>query len=417
METGSVTRQEDSLAATTSVAGSLGPVFWCLWAGNLLSALAMFVGPFLALYLTSRGLPPGRVGLVISCYSVGSLLAGPAAGGLADALGRRRTLFVALVGSAAAAASLAFLDRPLAVAAAVFCFGAAGAASRAPMRAIIGDVVPTEALTRAFGWIYWADNVGASVSLVAGGFLAAGGWTLPFLADASTTAGFAIVVLFWVPETAPKAAARLDVPSRARVGYGVVLRDRSLLALLGLLLLTYVVYAQALMTLPVDMTLRGFSPRAFGFNGAVSAGLVVVLQPFSARVLQSLSPSRTLALGALLIALGVGGYAVCTTLSEFIAATTVWTLGEIAFFSTAAATVSALAPPDARGRYSGAYSFCFSIGGIVAPAAGLALLEAFGPRVLWPAAMGLGTCAAAGLLVWGRRRQPVMEPLQRAAAA
>jgi hypothetical protein len=64
----------------------------------------------------------------------------------------------------------------------------------------------------------------------------------------------------------------------------------------------------------------------------------------------------------------------------------------------------------------GAYSFCFSIGGIVAPAVGLALLETFGPHVLWPAALGLGTCAAAGFLGWGRRRQPVMEQLQRAAA-
>ena len=416
METGSVTRQEDPLVPAAPEERSLGRVFWCLWAGNLLSALAMFVGPFLAVYLTSCGLPPSRVGLVISCYSVGALLAGPAAGALADALGRRGTLLVALAVSAAAAASLAFLHRPLAVAAAVLCFGAAGAAERAPIRAIVGDVVPPESLARAFGWIYWADNVGASVSLVAGGLLAAGGWTLPFLADASTTVGFAAVVLLWVPETAPRAAVRPDVPSRAQLGYGVVLRDRSLLALLGLLLLTYVVYAQALMSLPVDMTLRGFSPRAFGFTGAVSAGLVVVLQPFSARVLRPLSPSRTLALGALLIALGVGGYAICTSLGEFMAATAVWTLGEIAFFSTAAATVSALAPPDARGRYMGAYAFCFSIGGIVAPAIGLAALEAFGPRLLWPAALGLGACAAAGLLGWRRRRQPILEPLQRVVA-
>lgn len=272
------------------------------------------------------------------------------------------------------------------------------------MRAIVGDVVAPEALTRAFGWIYWAENLGASVSLMAGGLLAAKGWTLPFLVDACTTLGFAGVVLLRVPETAPH-----EPPTQGRArgggGYAVVLRDRRFMALLGLILLVDLVYIQAMVTLPVDMALRGFSAREYGFNGAVSAGLVVVLQPFSARVLGALSPARTLALGALLIALGVGGYAICASLGAMMGATAVWTLGEIAFFSTAGATVSALAPPEARGRYMGAYSFCFSIGGIAAPAIGPTILEAYGPRGLWPACLALGACVAIGLLGWGRRGQ------------
>jgi MFS family permease len=303
----------------------------------------------------------------------------------------------------------------LAIAAAVLCFGASMSASRAPMRAIVGDVVAPAGLPRAFGWIYWAENVGASVSLMVGGLLAAGGWTLPFLVDASTTLGFAAVVLLRVPETAPAPPETPDA-SREWVGYGLVLRDRAFLALLGLILLVDVVYTQAMVSLPVDMGLRGFSARAFGFNGAVSAGLVVVLQPFSARVLRPLSAPRTLALGALLIALGVGGYAVCTSLGGIMITTAVWTVGEIAFFSTAGATASALAPPHARGRYMGAYSFCFSIGGIAAAAIGPAVLEAFGPHLLWPASLTLGACAAAGLLEWGRRHRPAPEQEVRAVA-
>ena len=381
----------------------LGRTFWWLWSGNLISALAMFVVPFLAMYLASRGLRPSRVGLVMSCYSLGALVCAPWVGALSDAIGRRRMLLATLLGSAFSAAALAFLRDPLAVAAAVLCFGASTAGSRAPMRAIVSDVVERGALPRAFGWLYWAENVGASLSMAVGGLVAAGGWTLPFLIDAGSTLGYATVVLLRVPETAPSATAE---PERApdAEGYRIVLRDGALLALLGLILLVDLVYTQVWVSLPVDMELRGFSARDYGLVGAVSAGLVVALQPFSARALSHLSPARTLALGGLLIALGVGGYALCSSLAGFTFTTAVWTLGEIAFFSTAGATVSSLAPPQARGRYMGAYSLCFSIGGLAAPAVGPAVLEALGPRVLWPACLGLGACAAAGLLRWGRGR-------------
>jgi MFS family permease len=380
---------------------ALGRTFWWLWAGNLLSALAMFVVPFLAMYLASRGLRPSRVGLVMACYSLGALVAGPAAGALADAIGRRRTLIAALLGAAASAAALAFLRDPLAVAAGVLCFGASAAGSRAPMRAIVGDVVAPAELPRAFGWLYWAENVGAGVSMAAGGLLAAGGWTLPFLVDAGTTLGYAAVALLRVPETAPGATGGAE-RGGGSAGYGLVLRDRKLVALLGLVLLVDLVYMQMWVSLPVDMGLRGFTARDYGFVGAASSALVVALQPFSARALRGLSPARTLALGALLIALGVGGYALCSSLPGLVAATAVWTLGEIAFFSTASAAVAALAPPEARGRTMGAYTLCFSIGGIVAPAAGPAVLEALGARALWSACLVLGVGAAAGLLRWGR---------------
>src|SRR5215468_2207903 len=48
-----------------------------IWAGALVAALATFVFPFLALYLTARGLGPQEVGLVVSCLGLGTLAAGP----------------------------------------------------------------------------------------------------------------------------------------------------------------------------------------------------------------------------------------------------------------------------------------------------------------------------------------------------
>lgn len=380
----------------------LGRVFWWLFAGTLLSALATFVVPFLAMYLTSRGLRPSRVGLVASCFGLGAFLAGPAAGVLADALGRRRTLAVALLAAAAAACVLAFARPPMAIAAGVLAFGAAMTATRPPMRAIVADVVPPGLVARAFGWIYWAENVGASVSLLVGGLLAAHGWALPFLVDGGTTLGFAALVLLRIPETRPAGAA----PAGESVGYGVVLADRRLLALLGLVLLVSFAYMQSMVALAIDMASRGYSPATFGAVGAVSAALVVLLQPFSGRALEPLPAARSLFWGGLLIGLGVGAYAVCDSPWQFGAATALLTLGEIAFFATAATTVSALAPPHARGRYMAAYGLCLSLGSVASPAVGPAVLEGFGPRVLWPACLAVAVFAAAGFLAWGRTGAP-----------
>src|SRR6266498_3635889 len=88
--------------------GGLPSTFWWLWTGWLISALANFVFPFLAFFLTARGFSPSRVGLVVSLFGAGSVIAGPVAGVLTDRIGRRPTILFSLLGSAAAAVALAF---------------------------------------------------------------------------------------------------------------------------------------------------------------------------------------------------------------------------------------------------------------------------------------------------------------------
>lgn len=78
----------------------------------------------------------------------------------------------------------------------------------------------------------------------------------------------------------------------------------------------------------------------------------------------------------------------------------------IAFYSTANATVAALAPPFARARYVAMAGLCLSAAGVLAPLAGPAALEAFGAKVLWTGCLLLAGCAALWFLAWGRRHAP-----------
>ena len=377
---------------------ALGPTFWWLWAGSLLAALATFVAPFLTVFLTARGLSATLTGLVASCFSAGAVLGLAVAGLLADRLGRRATLLGCLVVAGASAASLALVHSPLTIAAAVFAFGAGTAATRAPIRAIVADLVRPDQLYRAFGLHYWAENLGFTASALAGGLIAAYGWGLPFLLDGATTLAFALVVVARVPETRPASTLAAAAPG----GYGVVLRDRACTILLALFMLFNVAYTQAMVTLPLQLARLRFSPGAIGAVLAVSAGVVTVVQPWTPRLLQRFGTAYALALGATLTGAGLGAQALCTSPLHFGLTSVVWTLGEIAFFGIANAAVTALAPPPARGRYSAASGLCFTGSRCLATVLGAAVLEAFGAGVLWTSCLAVCLLAAAGLLAWRR---------------
>ncbi len=402
-------------AALAAHVGGLPSTFWWLWAGVLVCALATFVFPFLALFLTSRGFSPARAGSLVSLFGAGALVSGPIAGALADRLGRRPTMLFSLLGAAGSAAVLAFLSSPLAIAAVVFLFGLASQAVKVPSQATVADVVPPEMRPRAFGLLYWANNAGTGVSLVAGGLLASRGWALPFLADAATTLAFALVVFGRVPETRPtppapaRAAPQQGAGHREREvkgpGYRQVLADRTFAAFLALHVLFLMAFWQMLTALPIDMARHGFSPAAFGTVLSVNAALIVLLQPFASRLTGRFSKATVLAVASLLVGLGYGAYGLCSTAPQYALATGVWSLGEIGYLPTAAALVTELAPPQLRGRYAGAYGLGFGLAGFAAPIVGPGVMQAFGSPTLWSGCLAVGAAVAAGQLGLGRARR------------
>jgi MFS family permease len=383
--------------------GGLPGIFWWLWSGALLSALATFVFPFLALFLTARGLSPSATGLVASLFAGGMIFAGPIGGALADRIGRKPTLVVALFTAAACAAVLALLTSPWAIAAVVFLFGLASQGTNPAIMAMLADVVPEGSRARAFGLIYWANNAGTAVSLVAGGLLAQKGWALPFCLDAATTLVFAILVLARIPETKPAAGpGPLKGGFADLIGFSAVLRDRVFLAFLVLMVGFGLAFWQFQVALPITMTRAGLPPAAFGAVLAVNALVIVAVQPWSGKLLSSVSHGQALSIASVLVGTGLGAYAFCRTAPQFALATAIWSFGEIACLPVAAAVTTELAPAAMRGRYSGAFGLAFGGSGFFATALGPALLDRSGPSSLWLTCFALGLSVALGQTLFGR---------------
>jgi MFS family permease len=156
--------------------------FWFLWIGTLVNRFGYFVIPFLTLYLVRhQGFDPATAGAVVSAFGAGSLVSQPLGGWLADRAGRRPTLVMGM----------------LATAAAYLALGAAGLATdlyRPAVAAIVADLVAPDQQRRAFGLLHWAINLGVGVASVVGGVVAERHFGLLFVIDAATCIGFSLTL-------------------------------------------------------------------------------------------------------------------------------------------------------------------------------------------------------------------------------
>lgn len=423
--------------ALAAVADGLPATFWWLWAGTLVNALGQFVFPFLALYLVGRGFSVGEAGGIVAGMAIGSILAAPIGGILADRVGRRATLVGALVLGALVTAGIAVAREPLALRIGVFLLGLVSQTYRPAAQAMVADVVAPALRARAYGLVYWAVNVGFAVSLVVGGLLAAASFTGLFLADAATMLCFGLLVWRKVPETRPLrtdaapggpgrpndpaapehrnargardarhgapqgAHLRAVLAGRLRAVAGEVaplLRDRVLLAFLGLHLLFVTVLFQFNVSAPVEMRRNGISPQGYGLLMSLNGIVIAVVQPFAARGLARFERGRVLAAAAILVGAGYGALALVHTAPLYALAIVTWTLGEICHTPFATATVADLSPAALRGRYQGAYGMSWGLGMYLGTELGARVLDRLGPAALWGGCAGLGVLAALGQL-------------------
>ncbi|ARH95471.1 MFS transporter [Streptomyces sp. MOE7] len=389
-------------AALESVSG-LPRQFWWLWTSTLINRLGAFVATFLALYLTvERGHSASYAGLVGALYGLGGVISSVGAGVLTDRLGRRPTMLVAQLSTAASVALLGFMTDPVAIAAVAGVVGMATNASRPAVQAMMADIVAPEDRVRAFALNYWAINLGFAVSSTAAGLIAQHGYLALFLGESTLVLACALVVFFKLPESRPAAPATAGDDrdaggsGPAAVSMRTVVRDGRFMTVVGLNLLLALIFQQAYVSMPVSMGQDGFSSADFGTVIAVNGVLVVLLQIPVTRFIEHRSPAMLLIGSALLAGYGFGLTALAGSVAMYALAVVVWTLGEIINSPTQMGLVVRLSPLHGRGRYQGMYSLSWSVASLAAPLLGGTVIDHYGADVLWAGCAAVGTVAALG---------------------
>jgi predicted MFS family arabinose efflux permease len=375
---------------------------WTLAATHFVGRAGGVARPFLVLYLTqAQHLSPATAGAVIAAIGVGDIGSQLLGGWLGDRIGRCNTMLVGFVGAAVALAALGSADSMPEIWAAAVGVGLTIELFRPAGSAAVADL-PARQRIRAFGLLFWAANLGFSVATVMAGFLARYGYGLLFWINVVASLSAALIVWRLVPDTGPAAST-----GTRQALLPVLLRDRLMIAMMAVHAAYFTLFLQTFTTLPLLMTADGLDPATYGAVLALNGIAVVVVQPMAVRLLAGRNGTAVSAASMLLVGVGAALGAVSHGTAGFAASVLVWTLGQIGIAVRFGDTFAGLAPAELRGRYMGLASTTWSVGAVLGPLAGTALLDLAGPAVLGSASAisGIALFAAQQALAPALRRR------------
>ncbi len=371
--------------------------------GTFINRAGTLLLPFLALYLTSeRGFGIEFASLGMGAIGLGSIIGALVGGHLADRFGRRLVMLISLFGSATVLMFFGQLTSPYAIIVTLVLFSSLGDMYRPAASAMIGDLVPSENRSYAFGLMYFAINLGFPIGTVFGGMLAATWFQGLFWIDAITAAIYAVIILIFIRETLPKRHennTHQEETSSAKknpAAFGHMIRNVPFIIFcLGSLLLG-LTYVQSFSSLPIFMDSKGIDVGLYGKLVAINGVMIVVIQIPLTAWMKHRNRALFVCLAAAITGVGFGVTAFCGSALYFAISIMIWTLGEIMIAPFGYSIVTDMAPEAYRGRYLGVYTMCFAGANMLGAPLGGMVLAAKGGSTLWITTMFL--CLTAAIL-------------------
>ncbi|MEV0830157.1 MFS transporter [Nonomuraea rubra] len=383
---------------------------WVIFGGMFVNKFGNFLNIFLVLYLTARGHSAWVAGLALGAAGLGHFAGNALGGWVADRLGRRSAIAISMFGSGATTLLIPAADNIVAIIALVTLTGVFAQLFRPASGSILLDVVPSELRITAFAMLRLAVNLGMAIGPIVGGLLSARYPIAIFVGDALTSFAFGVLALTMLPETKPQ-------PSAERVqeggGYLAVLADRGFVRYLAAMVAATYVYIQTTATLPLHVQDAGFGDTLYGVLLGVNALVIVVAELPLTRWTQHRPPRRVMAVGLVVLGLGVAATGLAHERSALVITVLVWTAAEMIYTPIASAYPGEFAPAHLRGRYQGAEGIAHTLAGAIGPALGGALYAA-APTVHW---LMCGAVAVAGALLVATARPSVARTAAAAEAS
>ncbi|NMX56118.1 MFS transporter [Pseudomonas sp. WS 5146] len=326
-----------------------------LLSASLILTLARAITlPYLVIYLSSHfGLSIADIGLVIgSTLIIGSLLS-LYGGFLVDRMSSYRLILLFC-----GVFTLGFLGAPIAPALWLFylCLvlvNLAYAVIDIAVKAGFGSLLPVDQRSEAFSIKYTLTNIGYAVGPFLGAGLAAVDASLPFLMSAGLGAGFLFIYFVWGDRRLETAQANQPPVAFLAVAT-LLLRDYRLVCFTLGGLLSAVVFGQFTAYLSqylIVTTTPQETYRIISTIVATNALTVISLQYSLGKRISPRYLNRWLAAGLSLFIVGLGGFALSTTLLMWVLSMAIFTLGEIIVFPAEYMFIDNIAPNHLRGMY------------------------------------------------------------------
>ncbi len=394
--------------------------YWVLFAGVLIFSIgASMIWPFMTIYMRERlGISLTTVTLLFTLSSITALLGTAFAGPLVDRVGRKGAMVAGIAFTAVGFVAYSFAASLAAWAVLLLMTGLISPLYRVGADAMVADLIPPDKRTNAYALLRMVANLGIVIGPAIGGLITAVSYAAAFYTGAAIQAVYVLILLLFIAETRPK--ERLESEER-RGGYGPVLRDRTYLTFISVIILANMAYTLVMMLMPVYTKENfGLSERYYGLILATNAAMVVLFQYPAMRLIRSYRPLVVMAAGAFLYAIGVGSVALGASFPAFLTSMVIVTLGELILIPTASTYAANRAPADMRGRYMGLYGLGWGVASGIGPVIGGVLNDNVAPAAIWYSGLLMGLAAAGGFLLLqraSRQAAPVAQPEAEARGA
>ena len=366
---------------------------------GLINRAGTMVLPYIAVWLIeSRGFTPGEAGFAASCYGLGTLVAAPLGGRLADRFGAVAVMRVGLAVAGSLVLLVPLFGPRWALYCVLFVWAAFGELFRPANLVALSTLVPAEDRRVALSAGRLSVNLGMAIGPALGGVLIGLSYWLLFIVDGATSLAAAVWLWLVVRTDTQK---QMDRGNSSAVGP----LDFRLLYFLFAFLPLGLVFVQHSTVLLLFLVQDLHKTKAlYGFLMTINTLLIVFTEVRLTTALRSWRASRALPLAAVLLGLGFLPLAFHPSMWMVIGGWVVWTAGEMIALPAGAAYVAELAPEGGMGRYLGAYQTMMSGVFAVGPWLGTLAFAHWGSFVLWIGTFALALLSAVLLAGLSQKR-------------
>lgn len=368
------------LTSFQSIKSRYSAPVWLRFFGEMLTSLTgAMMAPFMVLYLHEQLNGSIMIPmLIISLQPFADICLTLVAGRVADQLGRRTAIQIALLLQSAAMTGFVFAEHAY-VFAFLYVMNGIGRSLYIPAsRAQMAESTPESRRSEVFAMINAIYSAGLTAGPLLGMLLYQYNPVWIFALDAAALLIYFLIAALKLPETKPlNTTVTLEMSASFMI-------YRPVLLLLLLSLPISMLYAQT------ETTYRLFSKNIFSdylfmltIYSAAKALFSFVLQVPLVKGTEKLSMKTILFITYICYSLAAAGFACSTSLTMLLVTAAVMTVGESIGLTHIQTFIARLAPPHLLGRFYAVYGLHWDISRAIGPLAGGMILASFGGEVIF----------------------------------
>lgn len=364
---------------------------WLLVIGMVVNTTgSSFLWPLNTIYIHDHlGKSLSIAGIVLMLNSAASVIGNLLGGTLFDKLGGYRTVLFGIILTILSALGLTLWhDWPNYV---IFLtLTGLGSGIIFPCVFAMAGSVWKEGGRRAFNAIYVAQNVGVAVGSALGGFVASFSFNYIFLANLLMFIIFLLIAFFGFKNMSAQQGKQTSVIQE----HGAIRNKqifKALVILCSAYLLCWVGYVQWQATISSYTQEIGITLRQYGFLWTINGALIVLGQPLITPLTKRFCSSLKgqIIVGIVIFIISFGVVSVAHSLSAFVAAMIILTLGEMLVWPAIPTIANQLAPKGKEGLFQGIVNSTATGGRMIGPLAGGIVVDLYGMSTLFISLMVL----------------------------